>query len=115
MFNQTQVVWRYLGGDPRAKQEFPLTEQVVGYWLERWTAGLPPEEMRPAAGVRGIEDQIRAVAGRVFKLYDSGQRDAACFTARPELVERLQPALAGVNRQVYARGRGSSGQRPVRR
>jgi len=111
MFNQTQVVWRYLGGDPRAKQEFPLTEQVVGYWLERWTAGLPPEEMKLAAGVRGIEDQIRAVAGRVFKLYDAGQRDAAYFTARHELVERLQPALAEVNREIYRQAREFSVQR----
>src|SRR5712692_2383890 len=37
MFNQTQVVWRYLSGDPAAKQEFPLTEQVVDFWLDRWT------------------------------------------------------------------------------
>src|SRR2546428_12970747 len=101
MFNQTQVVWRYLGGDPRAKQEFPLTEQVVGYWLERWTAGLPPEEMKLAAGGRGIEDQIRAVAGRVFKLYDAGQRDAAYFPARPRPGERLRPAPAEGNTRGY--------------
>src|SRR5437667_4536503 len=39
MFNQTQVVWRYLSGDPTAKKEFPLTQQVVGYWLDRWASG----------------------------------------------------------------------------
>src|SRR6266702_2090597 len=39
MFNQTQVIWRYLSGDPAAKQEFPLTEQVVNFWLDRWTSG----------------------------------------------------------------------------
>src|SRR5881628_1694837 len=37
MFNQTQVIWRYLSGDPAAKKEFPLTEQVVAFWLDRWT------------------------------------------------------------------------------
>src|SRR5437867_3672450 len=111
MFNQTQVVWRYLGGDPRAKQEFPLTEQVVRYWLERWTAGLPPDEMKLAAGVRAIEHQIRAVAGRVFQLYDAGQREAAYLTARRELVERLQPALAEVNREIYRQAREFSVQR----
>src|SRR3989442_5145315 len=42
MFNQTQVVWRYLSGDPAAKQEFPLTEQVVDYWLDRWPRGFLP-------------------------------------------------------------------------
>src|SRR5689334_12118728 len=70
MFNQTQVVWRYLSGDPAAKQEFPLTEQVVSYWLDRWAEGLPAGESQLADGVRSIEADMRAVAGRVFTLYD---------------------------------------------
>src|SRR5256714_12645196 len=55
MFNQTQVIWRYLSGDPAAKKEFPLTEQVVAYWLDRLTAGLPPVEPKLSDGVLGIE------------------------------------------------------------
>src|SRR2546427_15904 len=51
MFNQTQVIWRYLSGDPAAKKEVPLTEQVVAFWLDRWTAGLPPDELKLAAGL----------------------------------------------------------------
>src|SRR5229473_2171416 len=105
MFNQTQVIWRYLSGDPAAKKEFPLTEQVVACWLDRWTAGLPPDELKLADGVRGIEKDIRAVAGQVFKLRDAGQHDAAAVLARQELVERLQPALAEVNREIYRRAR----------
>src|SRR5207247_2445427 len=105
MFNQTQVVWRYLSGDPAAKREFPLTEQVVDYWLDRWAAGLPPDDIKLADGVRKIEGDIRAVAGRVFTLYDSGQRQAAYLTARQEFVERLQPALATVNREIYRQAR----------
>lgn len=111
MFNQTQVVWRYLSGDRRAKAEFPMTEQVVGYWLDRWTAGLPPDEIRFADGVRTIERQMQDVAGRVFRLYDSGHRDEALATARAELVERLQPALAEVNREIYRQAREFSVQR----
>src|SRR2546426_3931031 len=99
MFNQTQVVWRYLSGDPTAKKEFPLTQQVVGYWLDRWAAGLPADELPLADAVRRIEGEIRAVAARVFLLYDSGRREAAARTARQELVERLQPALARGNRR----------------
>jgi len=113
MFNQTQVVWRYLSGDPAAKKEFPLTEQVVDYWLDRWAAGLPPDALKFADGVRAIEGDIRAVAARVFKLYDSGQREAAYLTARHELVERLQPALAVVNREIYRQARELSVQRAV--
>jgi len=113
MFNQTQVVWRYLSGDPAAKKEFPLTEQVVDYWLDRWAAGLPPDEIKLADGVRNIEGDIRAVAARVFKLYDSGQRQAAYVAARQELVERLQPALAGVNREIYRQAREFSVQRAL--
>ena len=113
MFNQTQVVWRYLSGDPAAKKEFPLTEQVVDYWLDRWAAGLPPDALKFADGVRAIEGDIRTVAARVFKLYDSGQREAAYLTARHELVERLQPALAVVNREIYRQARELSVQRAV--
>ncbi len=111
MFNQTQVIWRYLSGDPAAKKEFPLTEQVVDFWLDRWTAGLSPDDVKLADGVHRIESDIRAVAGRVFKLYDSGQREAAHLTARQELVERLQPALAQVNREIYRQARELSVQR----
>ena len=111
MFNQTQVVWRYLSGDPAAKKEFPLTEQVVDFWLDRWAAGLPPGDVKLADGVRKIETEIRAVAARVFKLYDSGQRQTAYLTARQELVERLQPALAEVNREIYRQAREYSVQR----
>src|SRR5438046_2989699 len=113
MFNQTQVVWRYLSGDPAAKEEFPLTEQVVGYWLERWAAGLPSEETQLADGVRQIEGDIRTVAAHVFKLYDAGQRQAAYLTARHELVERLQPALTAVNREIYRQARQFSVQRAL--
>lgn len=111
MFNQTQVVWRYLSGDPAAKREFPLTEQVVGYWIDRWEAGLPADDIQLADGVRKIENDIRGVAGRVFQLYDAGQREAAYRTARQELVERLQPALAGLNREIYRQARELSVQR----
>src|SRR5881398_764740 len=113
MFNQTQVIWRYLSGDPAAKREFPLTEQVVGYWLDRWTAGLPPDEVKHSEGVRQIEADIRAVAARVFKLHDAGQRDAAALIARRELVERLQPTLARVNREIYRQARELSVQGAV--
>src|SRR3989442_14705543 len=113
MFNQTQVIWRYLSGDPAAKQEFPLTEQVVAFWLDRWTAGLPPDALKFADGVRSIEGDIRAVAARVFTLYDSWHAEAAYVTARHELVERLQPALAAVNREIYRQARELSVQRAV--
>ncbi len=68
MFNQTQVVWRYLSGDPAAKKEFPLTEQVVDYWLDRWAAGLPPDALKFADGVRAIEGAQRRVLWSIILL-----------------------------------------------
>src|SRR5256714_5601361 len=113
MFDQTQVIWRYLGGDPTAKQEFPLTEQVVDFRLDRWTAELPPDEVKLADGVRRIEADIRAVAARVFRLHDAGQHDQAALIARRELLERLQPTLAGMNREIYRQARELSVQGAV--
>src|SRR5947208_94087 len=113
MFNQTQVIWRYLGGDPTAKQEFPLTVQVVDFRFDRWTADLPPDEVRLADAVRRIEADIQAVAARVFQLHDAGQRDQAALVARRELLERLQPTLASVNREIYRQARELSVQGAV--
>jgi two-component system, NtrC family, sensor kinase len=113
MFNQTQVIWRYLGGDPTAKQEFPLTVQVVDFRLDRWTADLPSDEVKLADAVRRIEADIQAVAARVFQLHDAGQRDQAALVARRELLERLQPTLASVNREIYRQARELSVQGAV--
>src|SRR5207247_7273858 len=81
--------------------------------LDAWGSGSPPAAHKFAAGVRAIEGDIRAVAARVFKLYDSGQREAAYLTARHELVERLQPALAVGKREMHRQGRELSVQRAV--
>src|SRR5205807_8785197 len=94
-----------LSGDPPAMKAFPLSEQVVAFWFDRCSAGLRPDELKPADGVRGIEKHIRGVAARVFNLHDAGRHDAAAVLARQELVERLQPALAEVNREIYRRAR----------
>src|SRR2546429_2452920 len=72
MFNQTQAIWRYLSADPAAKREFPLTEQVVGYWLDPWTARPPPHELKHAEGVRQIEADIPAVAAPAFEAHHPG-------------------------------------------
>src|SRR2546421_7805254 len=93
MFNQTQVIWRYLSGDPAAKKEFPLTEQVVTFWLDRWTAGLPPDELKLADGVRGIEKDIRAVAARAVQLHDCRQPAPAGGPGRPAPGKTRRPAL----------------------
>lgn len=113
MFNQTQVIWRYLGGDPTAKQEFPLTVQVVDFRFDRWAADLPADEVKLADGVRRIEADIKAVAARVFQLHDAGRRDEAALVARRELLERLQPTLASVNREIYRQARELSVQGAV--
>jgi signal transduction histidine kinase len=109
MFDQSEVIWRYLSGmDPTAKKEFGLTGQVVDYWQQRWAAELRPEEMALAEGVRDVQRQIQAAADSIFRLYDSGRRQAAFSTARQELKGRLLPALTQLNRQIYRQARESS-------
>src|SRR5712691_8036443 len=109
MFDQSEIIWRYLSGmDPTARNEFRLAGQVVDYWQQRWAAELRPEEMALAVGVRDIQQRIQAVAADIFKLYDSGQHQAAFSMAQRELKGRLLPALTQLNRDIYRRARESS-------
>jgi signal transduction histidine kinase len=109
MFDQTEVIWRYLSGmDSAAKQEFDLGGQVVNYWQDRWAAELRPDESALAGSVRDVQVQIRTTASRIFELYDSGRRQAAYTLAQQELKGRLQPALTQLNRDIYRRARESS-------
>src|SRR4029453_13884494 len=73
MFDQTEVIWRYLSGlDPTARNEFKLTGEVVNYWQQRWRAELRPEEAALADGVAGIQRQIVAVSDSIFTLAEAG-------------------------------------------
>lgn len=106
MFNQGEVIWRSLSGmEPRARDEFRLTAEVVDYWLDRWTSELQPDEQELAVGVRRIETEIRAVADSVFALEDLGKRPEAYALAKGQLKERLLPALTEMNHQIYRRAR----------
>jgi signal transduction histidine kinase len=109
MFDQNEIVWRYLSGlDPTARREFELTGEVVDYWQQRWRAELRPDETALADGVAGIQRQIVTVSRSVFALADAGHRDSAYRLAQVELKGRLQPALTQMNREIYRRARESS-------
>ncbi len=109
MFNQSEVIWRYLSGlDPDARKEFRLTGEVVDYWQQRWRAELRPDEMELANGVARIQQQIVSVSDSVFALYDAGQREVAYRMAQRELKARLLPLLTQMNREIYRRARESS-------
>lgn len=109
MFDQGEIVWRYLSGlDPGARREFELGGEVVTYWQGRWRAELGPSEANLADGVERIQTEIRQVSERVFSLADSGRRQEAFTLAQAELRGRLQPALTQMNREVYRRARESS-------
>ena len=109
MFDQSEIIWRYLSGlDPTARNEFQLTGEVVNYWQQRWRAELRPEETALADGVAGLQRQIVAVADSIFSLADAGHRDSAYRLAHVALRGRLQPALTQMNREIYRRARESS-------
>ncbi len=109
MFDQSEVIWRYLSGmDSTARKEFRLAGEVVDYWQQRWAAELRPEEMVLAESVRELQQQIQTTAASIFELYDSGRKQAAYTMAQQELKGRLQPALTQLNRDIYRRARESS-------
>jgi HAMP domain-containing protein len=109
MFDQTELVWRYLSGlDATARQEFVLNGQVVDYWQSRWRNELKPDEMGLADGVARIQRDIVAVSDSVFRLADAGHRVEGYRLAQRELRGRLQPALTQMNREIYRRARESS-------
>jgi signal transduction histidine kinase len=109
MFDQSELVWRYLSGlDPTAREEFRLTRQVVDYWQERWRGELKPDEAALANGIAGIQEQIVEVSDSVFHLADAGHRVEAYRLAQRELRGRLQPLLTQMNREIYRRARESS-------
>ena len=109
MFDQTEIIWRYLSGmDPTAKEEFRLGGQVVDYWQRRWAEELRPDERALAESVAGIQRQIQTTGSGIFRLYDSGRRQEAYAMAQQELKGRLQPALTQLNRDIYRRARESS-------
>ncbi|MBP6670139.1 MAG: hypothetical protein KA180_11880, partial [Gemmatimonadales bacterium] len=59
MFNQTEVVWRYLTGlDPGARKEYQLAGEVVQYWYDRWRAELGPDEAPLAEQVWALQRQF---------------------------------------------------------
>ena len=109
MFEQGEIVWRYLSGlDSSAGREFELAGEVVSYWDDRWRAELGPGETDLADGVALIQRDIRRVTDSVFRLADGGRRGDAFVLAQRELKGRLQPALTQMNREVYRRARESS-------
>ena len=109
MFDQTEVIWRYLSGmDPAAKEEFRLGGQVVDFWQRRWAEELRPDERALAESVADIQRQIQTTGAGIFRLYDSGRRQEAYAMAQQELKGRLQPALTQLNRDIYRRARESS-------
>ena len=67
MFNQSEVIWRYLTGmDPEARKEFELYGEVVQYWFERWKAELAPADSSLAQQIGELQRQYVAVGEKAF-------------------------------------------------
>ncbi len=109
MFNQSEIIWRYLSGlDPHAKDEFRATGEVIKYWQQRWRSELRPNEAGLANSTEEIQRRIELVSDSVFKLYDSGQHEASYQLAQRDLRDGLLPALTQLNRDIYRQARESS-------
>ena len=109
MFNQSEIIWRYLSGlDPHAREEFVKTGEVIKYWQQRWRSELRPNEAGLANSTEEIQRRIEIVADSVFRLYDSGQHEASYQMAQRDLRDGLLPALTQLNRDIYRQARESS-------
>src|SRR6476660_2608649 len=109
MFDQSEIIWRYLSGlDPHARDEFRATGEVIKYWKQRWRSELRPDEAALANSTEDIQRRIDSVADSVFKLYDSGQHEASYQLAQRDLRDGLLPALTQLNRDIYRQARESS-------
>ncbi len=109
MFNQSEVIWRYVTGlDHAAKKDFQLTGEVVHYWFDRWKGELGPGQEDLATAILDIQKQYEAVGDSVFRLTDSGHREQAYQLAVADLRNRIQPALTALNRQIYRKTRETS-------
>jgi signal transduction histidine kinase len=109
---QGEIVWRALSGfeaDP--SRELETNRQVVTYWLDRWEAGLLPDEAHYAAQVRRLRAQIDTVTDSIMVLAARGRRDEGYGLARRELQVRLFPALTTLNHEIYRQTRTASVQR----
>lgn len=109
MFNQSEVIWRYVTGlDSAAKKDFQLSGEVVHYWFDRWKSELGPGQDELAQAILDIQKQYEAVGDSVFRLTDNGHREQAYRLAVVELRNRIQPALTALNRQIYRKTRETS-------
>ena len=107
-----EIVWRALSGfEEDVPRELETNRQVATYWLERWEAGLRPEERRFAVQVRRLRAQIDSVTDSVVALSAAGRRDEGYRLARRELKARLFPELTALNQEIYRQARTASVQR----
>ena len=110
MFDQGEIVWRYLSGlDPGARREFDLAGQVVSYWQDRWRAELGPDESAARRRRRSHPDRDPGGRGqrlRAWPMRAGGRRLSRWRSGSCK--GRLQPALTQMNREVYRRARESS-------
>ena len=68
MFNQSEIIWRYLSGlDPHARQEFKATGEVITYWQQRWRSELRPNEAWLGNSTEEIQRRTASVPDRAFK------------------------------------------------
>ena len=123
MFDQGEIVWRYLSGlDPGARREFELAGEVVAYWQGRWRGGARPGRGQPRRWGRWHPDRdpagvrARLQPGR-FGAPPGGVHPRAAGAARPAAAgahadePRGVPAGAGVERARRLRTAGGDPRR----
>ena len=109
MFDQSELVWRYLSGLDRDRPRgVRLTGEVVDYWQDRWRASSGRRRSALADGVARNPAPDRRGGRQRVPPGRRGPAGGAYRLAQRELKGRLQPALTQMNREIYRRARESS-------
>jgi signal transduction histidine kinase len=97
----------YLSGqDPAARAEFERLDALSRSKIAEWKAAtVDPAELGLGRDLEQLEGEINTLAGRLFVLFEAGQREQAQRLLQEDLNARLLPSLDGTITAIYTSSR----------
>ena len=112
-YRKVRKIRDYLSGlDPAAKGDFLRLDAQSRDLFSRWRAGGgDPAEAGHAARFESLDNDLGALAARLFSLFEAGRRDEAQKVVKEELNGSLLPALDATITTIYEIARAHDVQR----